>query len=229
MVQWQDKPFWWVSPDSKEKVLVWVPWTGYAMSHIVRSLSTKWVGDYQERMDKVSFPYDVSYIRWSGHGDNAEPDGRICEFVKSWNTRYAWPKLIISSTGEAFGAFDQRYGDKIPSFKGDLTPYWEDGAASSARETAMNRNSADRLVQAEALFALRRSATFPAADFDDAWRNVLLYSEHTWGAFCSVSDSEKPFTLDQWAIKQAFALDADRQSRQLIRRAVSTATSEAPR
>ena len=36
MVEWQDKPFWWVSPSGNERVLVWVPWTGYAMSHIMK-------------------------------------------------------------------------------------------------------------------------------------------------------------------------------------------------
>jgi alpha-mannosidase len=28
METWQDHPFWWVSPSGREKVLVWVPWTG---------------------------------------------------------------------------------------------------------------------------------------------------------------------------------------------------------
>ena len=36
MVEWQDKPFWWVSPSGKERVLFWVPWTRYAMSHIMK-------------------------------------------------------------------------------------------------------------------------------------------------------------------------------------------------
>jgi hypothetical protein len=225
-MQWQDKPFWWVAPDGRQKVLVWMPWTGYAMSHIVHRLSDKWVSDFQDRMDKIDFPFDISYIRWAGRGDNAEPDPDICEFIKSWNTRFAWPKLVIASTSEAFAAFEKRYGDKLPSFKGDITPYWEDGAASSSLETAMNRNSADRLVQAEALFALRGRPAFPADAFDAAWKNVLLYSEHTWGAYCSVSDSENPLTKAQWKIKQAFALDANRQSRELIREAVAPPTVE---
>ena len=33
------------------------------------------------------FPYDISYVRWSGHGDNADPDPAISEFIKDWNQR----------------------------------------------------------------------------------------------------------------------------------------------
>ena len=136
MVTWQDKPFWWVGPSGKDRVLVWVPWTGYAMSHIVGRLTPTWVGDYQKRLDDVRFSYDISYIRWSGHGDNAVPDEQICEDVKTWNTTYAWPKFRIASTHDAFAAFEKRYGKDLPQYKGDLTPYWEDGAASSARDGA---------------------------------------------------------------------------------------------
>jgi alpha-mannosidase len=229
MEQWQDKPFWWLSPSGKEKILVWVPWTGYAMSHVVRQASDQWVNDYQDRLDQVNFPYDISYIRWSGHGDNAEPDPQICEFFKEWNTKYAWPKFAISSTSTAFRAFEEAHGAQLPEFKGDLTPYWEDGAASSARETAINRNTAERLVQAEALFAMTAAngyeAPYPSAAFDDAWRNVLLYSEHTWGAWNSVSDSENPFVKAQWETKATFAIRASRQSRELLDRSLGPASA----
>ena len=56
----------------------------------------------------------------------------------------------------------ERYGSQLPHYRGDYTPYWEDGAASSARETALNRATAERLVQAETLWALRTPGTFPA-------------------------------------------------------------------
>ncbi len=226
MQEWQDKPFWWISPSGQEKVLLWVPWTGYALSHVIKHATPEWVGEYQDRLDKIKFPYDISYVRWSGHGDNAEPDPEIAEFCKAWNTRYAWPKFHISSTSEAFAAFERQYGGQVPEFKGDFTPYWEDGAGSSALETAMNRNTADRLVQASALFAMRAPGSYPVAAFGEAWRNVLLYSEHTWGAWCSVSDPENKLTLDQWEIKRAFAVDADKQSRELLTRSFAAATTQ---
>jgi hypothetical protein len=229
MLEWQDKPFWWVSPSGREKVLMWVPWTGYALSHVIKQATPEWVGSYQSRLDKVNFPYDISYIRWSGHGDNATPDPDISEFCKTWNEKYTWPKFVISTTSKAFSAFEQQYGRELPEFKGDLTPYWEDGAGSSARETAMNRSSSDRLVQAETLYAMCAPGAYPVTAFSDAWRNVLLYTEHTWGAWCSVTNPESKFTKDQWEGKRAFVVNADQQSRELLKRPLDrTSTHPAP-
>jgi len=215
MVEWQDKPFWWVSPSGKERVLVWVPWTGYAMSHIMKP-DTEWVNKYQARLDEVGFPYQISYIRWSGHGDNAVPDPDISEFVKNWNEEYEWPRFTISTTSNAFAAFEKQYGHQIPEFKGDLTPYWEDGAGSSALETRMSRGAAERLAQAATLSTMLAPQAYKSSDLDAAWRNVLLYSEHTWGAWNSVSDSENPFVTQQWQVKRQFAVDAENESKRLL-------------
>jgi len=225
MVEWQDKPFWWISPSGNERVLVWIPWTGYAMSHIMK-LDTQWVNKYQARLDEIGFPYQISYIRWAGHGDNAEPDPDICEFVKKWNQEYEWPRFSISTTSDAFAAFEKQYGHQVAQVKGDLTPYWEDGAGSSALETRMNRGAAERLAQAATLSAILAPQAYNSADFNVAWRNVLLYSEHTWGAWNSVSDSESPFVTQQWQVKRQFAVDAENDSKRLFDRVLDAYASE---
>jgi alpha-mannosidase len=225
MAEWQDKPFWAISPSGKEKVLVWIPWTGYAMSHVMK-LSPEWVGKYQDRLDTAGFKYDISYIRWSGHGDNAVPDPELSEFIKGWNEEYEWPKFHISSTSEAFSAFEKRHGTEVPEMHGDLTPYWEDGAGSSALETKQSRVAADRLTQAEALGAMFSPTALNTAKVHEAWRNILLYSEHTWGAWCSVSDSESDFTKKQWDVKRQFAVDAESMSKALLDEALQAAGAD---
>ena len=225
MVAWQDRPFWWVSPSGKERVLFWVPWTGYAMSHIMK-LNSMWVNKYQARLDEISFPYQISYIRWAGHGDNAAPDPDICEFVKQWNEEYEWPRFSISTTSDAFAAFEKQHGHQLTELKGDLTPYWEDGAGSSALESRMNRGTAERLVQAATLSTILAPQTYKAADFDAAWRSVLLYSEHTWGAWNSVSDSENPLVKQQWQFKHEFAVDAENESKKLLDRVLDINASQ---
>lgn len=222
LVEWENRPFWWIGPDGRSKVLVWVPLGGYAMSGRYGRMSPQFVEIFCEGLEKRNYPYDIAYARWAGFGDNAVPDSSICDFVKQWNDTHVSPRFVIASTSEAFRAFEKRYGDKLPEVRGDWTPYWEDGAASSAAETAVNRASSDRLVQAEALWAMLRPSGYPRDAFEDAWRNVLLYSEHTWGAWCSVSDPANPFTTDQWAIKQSYAAMANLQSRQLLSAAAQT-------
>jgi len=215
--QWEDKPFYWVGPSGKEKVLVWIPYKGYALSHgMPEGLTKKFVGDYIAELKRKAFNYDISYIRWSGHGDNAVPDRSICDFVKYWNTNYSWPKFIISSTSTAFRAFEQRYAGQLPQEKGDWTGYWEDGAASSALETAENRATSSRLGEAEALWVMKGRGAFPADRDREAWRNVILYSEHTWGADVSVTRPLSQKTMEQWIIKKSYATQADSLSLELL-------------
>ena len=227
METWQDRPFWWISPAGREKILMWVPWTGYALSHITKKLDEEWVGRYQDRLDEVLYPYDISYIRWSGHGDNAAPDPEISDFIRDWNMKYEWPRFSIASTSTAFSAFEKKFSHQLPSYRGDLTPYWEDGAGSSALETAMSRNAADRLTQAATMASMLAPERYVESAYATAWRDVLLYSEHTWGAWCSVSDSENPFTKKQWDYKRDFAVKAESRSEALLAAALPTSDAAA--
>ena len=212
-----DQPFWWVGPSGREKVLTWNTWMGYALSHTWNAkLTDAHVAEYLDHLEQVGYPYDITYIRWSGLGDNSEPEAGICDFVKDWNARYRWPRFVISDQHAPFAALEERYGDRIPTRRGDWTPYWEDGAGSSSRETAMNRASADRMTQAETVWALRAPEAWPAAAADAAWKKVLLYTEHTWGAWNSVSQPEERFVKDQWDIKRGYAEEADWLSRKLL-------------
>jgi hypothetical protein len=224
----ENRPFYWVAADGRTKVLTWIPFKGYALSHIYQYMSPKWVSDLSDALDGVHYPYDITYVRWAGHSDNAKPDPAICDFIKDWNAKYTWPHFIISGTTEAFQAFESRYGSQLPRRQGDWTPYWEDGAGSSAAETALNRNSAERLTQADALWALLDPAGYPTSDFSAAWQNVLLYSEHTWGADVSVRQPRSGKTSSQWAVKQAFADDADQQAHQLVVSALAATQPASP-
>jgi len=227
LVQWENKPFYWIAPDGRSRVLVWIPFWGYAMSHRYHKMSPQLVEDFCEGLAQRGYPYEIAYVRWSGLGDNAVPDPAICEFIKQWNAEHVSPRFVVSSTTEAFRAFEQRHGAELPRISGDWTPYWEDGAASSALETALNRASSDRVAQAETVWAMLNPRAFPADAFEDAWRHVLLYSEHTWGAWCSISGPSRRETREQWAVKQSYAVAADLQSRDLLSRGLAQSTGPA--
>jgi len=217
---WGDKPFYWESPCGKHKILCWVAGEGYSFFHSGRLDGGRLFG-YLSRLSEAKYPYDMVQLRYSIGGDNGPPDPDLGRFVKDWNAKYAYPQLIVATTSEMFHAFERKHGDKLSRIRGDFTPYWEDGAGSSAAETAINRNAAERLVQAETLWAMLDPDHYPAEQFYEAWRNVILYDEHTWGAHCSISRPDSDFTKAQWKIKQAFALNAEVQSYNLLDNALA--------
>jgi len=220
---WDEKPFWWISPSRRHKVLCWIPRGGYYRTF----RGEKELLGHLKWLQQQGYPYDLVQLRYC-LGDNAGPGIELAETVKAWNAKYAHPKLVIATTRELFAEFERRYGEGLPEFYGDFTPYWEDGAASSARETAINRASAERLAQAEAVLAMTNPKAYPDEAFYAAWRNVLLYDEHTWGAHNSISQPDSEFAKAQWAVKQAFALDGERQSRELLAAATAPLAKRAP-
>ena len=219
--QWGDKPFYWKSQSGKEKILTWVAGESYASFH-EGSLSK--LGDEKlfklfRKLDENKYPYEILQLPYTIGGDNGPPDTSLSDYVKNWNERFATPRLIISTHEEMFQEFERRYGASLPSVGGDFTPYWEDGAASSAYETSLNRQAADRLIQDEALWSMRGPTSYRDTEFVAAWRNVMLYDEHTWGAHNSISEPDAPFVKNQWAIKRHFAVAADSMARVLGERA----------
>ena len=220
---WDDKPFYWKSQSGGERVMCWVVDNYHHLGDLEENVLQQ-----VDRLNRNGFPYDTSFIFWvgvwpGGGVDNAPPDEKTVEKAMAWNAKYAAPRINIGLAREFFRDFERKHGARVPEFSGDLTPYWEDGAGSTSRETALNRASGDRISQASTLFAMRDPHANPAADFDRAWKNVLLYSEHTWGAWCSISKPDDAFTMDQWKVKGGFADEADRNSRDLLKSALPAA------
>jgi alpha-mannosidase len=218
---WGDKPFYWISPSGSERILFWMAGRGYSWFHglhlgdISRTPPER-IFDYLDDLVDDGYPYSMVQVRYTIGGDNGPPDPDLPDFVRAWNDRYFSPRMVIATTSEMFEEFERRHGDAVPTVRGDFTPHWEDGAASSAFETALNRRSAERLVQAGALWAALDPEAFPANAYDEAWRRVVLFSEHTWGSADSVSDPDGENSRGQWAYKKAFAEDADSISRDIM-------------
>jgi alpha-mannosidase len=238
---WRDRPFYWQSP-GKQKMLYWQsePYSiGYKLKgskipnfftvedpvpyytgHPSDNFLNPYLFDYLAALDKKKFPYNMTIMTWA-MSDNAPIDPELPEAVKDWNERYASPRLIITSVKQFFNDFEAAYADKIPIVSGDYTEFWTDGIGSAAKETGYNRNASETLQQADAVWALRRKSDYPAKETDTAWNNILLFNEHTWGAYNSISDPQDPKVISQWSYKQSFALKGREQAAALLTRATS--------
>lgn len=211
---WGDKPVWWISPSGEEKILFWTAGKGYSSWHGtpaggVFDNGAKKIASYMNELEEQQYPYDMVQWRYNIVSDNGPLDTTISDFVEQWNKKYKSPEIILSTTQQLFETFEKKYGNQIPVVKGDITPYWEDGAFSTAYEEGKNRNNSLRLQQLSTLCSILDPVKYNVASFYNAWQNILLFHEHTWGAFNSTSEPDLPFVTKQWQIKRQFMLDAD--------------------
>jgi hypothetical protein len=220
---WGDRPFYWVSQSRQDTVLTWVAGASYSLFHEarIRVFGEKRLFSLMRRLEEAGYPYVPVQLPYTVDGDNGPTDPDLPDYVMEWNRRYASPRLVIATHAQMFRALEAGYAAKLPVVAGDFTGYWEDGAASTARETALARAASSRLVQADALCAMLASAACSAADDYAAWRDVVLWDEHTWGAAASIETPEAPDVVSQWRYKQAFALGADSLSRALVARSLA--------
>lgn len=245
-----EKPFWWVGPDGKSKVMVLSPASGYGIG-LGKGWTTgrPWFGQLDKAkipeaiktdnpranfldkhlfsqlplLEKNHHPYDIYVITWA-LWDNALVDADLPYAVKSWNEDYAFPHLVIAGAHEIMQTFEKQYGDKLPVVKGDYTEYWTDGIGTAAREASMNRNAKERLLQAETVWTmLHPGQPSPRSDFDEAWRYIMLGTEHTY----VYENPNEPMWPDLiWKVKQNYYHEAEFRSQLMLADALAPATDK---
>nr|WP_240348034.1 glycoside hydrolase family 38 C-terminal domain-containing protein [Longitalea arenae] len=235
------KPFYWMAPDGKNKVL-FLQATPYGIGYTIKGskyglqkiqsftdtcdrLHTEtpmlhfidpFIFEETGRLERDNSPYDIIAITWS-MADNCLIDADLPEAVKQWNTMYAYPKLKIAGAKEILHAYESRYANIIPTYSGDFTEYWTDGLGSDAKRVALSRQAKEDLVQAETLWALLHpKKTPPLQAFFDAWENLFLAAEHTWGA----QNPGTPLAEKIEANKGAYFEQAAQLSKDLIGKAL---------
>lgn len=240
------KPFWWIGPDGVSKVLFLQP-GGYANSGSMGKggeTGRPWMGqrnpakvpkvirtgsanvDFTGKLtalEKENYPYDFTVLSWS-LWDNNPLDADVPFAVKQWNEKYAYPKIIICGGHEIMSMIDEKYGDQLPVVSGDYTEYWTDGVGTAAGLTAKNRNAKEKLIQAETIWSmLADGGKAPRADFDEAWRYILLGSEHTW---CFENPAEPFFQDAIWKVKQSYFHEAEDRSNEMLDESLAPATDK---
>ena len=157
-------------------------------------------------MQAQKTPFSVMRYGY-GCGDNVAPDLRVSRVVREWNSKWAYPKLIVATSAMFFQRLETQCRD-LRVFRGELphTDYVV-GATCTAEETGINRLTHDRLNAAEKLAAaasVLAGREYPADAVRDAYDNMLLYDEHTWG----MSHQVGPVQDWDWADKARYAYKA---------------------
>ncbi len=220
-------PFWWESRDGS-RVLTWFT-PGYSQAGRIG------LNEGPERMraaiendlywwdHRDDYPFDAVLLH-GAYSDNVAIGRAIAESLTAYSERYAYPKVILCANNHFFEHIEKNFADQIQTVRGCGGSWWEDGAGSSAAETAINRVAHQDAVAAEVIWAAggKDKATVQAAtQFNRVWDKILLYDEHTWGAHNSITAPTSDFVTRQWAYKAAFATDAALQIRHLMDRGLT--------
>lgn len=215
--------FWWESPSGNR--LLTFRAEHYMTGNTVMEMQT---GDfdrfknnllnYLNSLDAKEYPFDEMAIQHSGYlTDNSPPSTIASDLIKKWNEVFTWPQLSTSTAETFFRGMEKDHASDFPVIRGAWPDWWTDGFGASARETAVTRLSSSSLIANESGLAMASLAGIKLPE--DIESNIalannalLFYTEHTAGYSESVREPFSQPTMEQRAIKESYAWEANRRT-----------------
>jgi hypothetical protein len=220
-----DKPtmFWWESPSGKR--LLTFRAEHYMTGNTVLEMQSGDIDRFKRNLmnylislDAKHYPFNEMAIQHSGYlTDNSPPSTISSELVKQWNDMFEWPKLSTSIAETFFTDMERDHGSEFPVIRGAWPDWWTDGFGASARETGITRLASSSLIANEAGLSMASIAGIKLPDeikqsislTDNA---LLFYTEHTMGYSESVREPLSQPTMEQRALKESYAWEANRRT-----------------
>ncbi len=226
---WNEKsPFWWEGPDGK-KVLFWYSrhyeqvQTLFGLSPQLNAVRES-LPIYLQAYSKPSYKPNVALL-YGTQVENTDLVPSTATFADDWDKQYTYPKLNYATFPDFFHYIDSNYRNDLPTFKGDGGGYWEDGIGSDAYFEAEDRQNQNRALSAEILASVTHSVdpdlNPPAGAFTDIWRNIVLFAEHTWLSYNSVSQPDHDESIKQLRVKDGRAETASLEIEDVTNRSLS--------
>lgn len=185
-----DRPmvFKWESFDRSTNLLVWCSTQyGYGLERAGVDPKGGDMDEVERRMPEfldlleAKYPYDVWLA--CNYGDDEEANTAFADFAAKWNAKWQCPKFVtVGRLDEPFEELRRRFGDRIPTVRGEMTSGWLQHVAS-APELLADKLGAERLL-ALAEKAWRNDPNRCEADgldIDRAWWHLILNDEHSYG------------------------------------------------
>lgn len=174
----------------------------YSTFDVVTSPCTTPVTEMKAAMDafwallqEMGYPYDFLFLSSTNVPvayDNGGPSLMTAEKVREWNTHSDYPTIEYVTSEQFAHKLACVPDESLPEFVGDWSDFWNVGAGSSARETRINANTKQKLFDS-ALLALHLPQNTRLKDLQaQAWRDVVMYDEHTFGYWASASQHAHP-------------------------------------
>ncbi|QJD84603.1 glycoside hydrolase family 38 N-terminal domain-containing protein [Cohnella herbarum] len=157
------------------------------------------------------YPFDFVYLTATNLPlyDNNPPDRELAELIRRWNAEGSEPSITFV-TPELLRERVNAKKELLQEHAGDWTDYWNFGSGSAAKETKLNRRTKQGMKAVDLLDSFEK---IDDVSYDrikkQAWEQIMLYDEHTWGVFHSISEPNHSNTDIQWMHKAHYAYQAN--------------------
>jgi hypothetical protein len=211
----ENTPYWWEGPDGG-KVLMWYSRHYMQMQFLFGLPPCTQTGEevlplFLQMYAHAGYRANAAII-FGTQVENTDLFPQQGELADQWNALYAYPHIEYSGFHDALANIARQFGESIPTVRGDGGPYWEDGIGSDAFYAALERENETRAPSAEKLATISTLVNPRIAvnrdKLNSMWANMVLFDEHTWTSWNSVSDPESDEAIEQLRLKDSRATTA---------------------
>ncbi len=227
--RWNEKsPFWWQGPDGSKVLMAYT--RQYSQLWFTCGLPPREASARQslptffQAYESPDYKPDIALL----YGSQAENSDLIPgeeSFVKSWNTKYAYPKFVIATFPDYFHAIEKNYGTELETVIGDGGPYWEDGLGTDAWYGAIDRSTQQRALSAEKSNTIANylvSTLAPPRELlDRMWSQLVMYAEHTWTYWGGYRRPESEESIAQLKTKDHRVRDSYQAANSILEQSLS--------
>ncbi|MBQ8758643.1 MAG: hypothetical protein IJZ20_03025, partial [Clostridia bacterium] len=206
--------FWLKSKNGEKRVLFWHQWSyrplglfdiwcdtlrqypeGEFFFDETKALKTeKW---FTEKLCRVShYGYDILPI--SFYDDRELPTSMLITVCEEMNKRYKYPHFKMEIPSVFMREIEEKYGDILPEFSGEINDQWGFSTVFSPVLTAKRRKISRLMYNAEmksCIDMVTKSALYDNDVFTKAVWNMGCFDEH-----CIASSSKHPFNMHKYNI-----------------------------
>ncbi|PAT01702.1 hypothetical protein CI105_05510 [Candidatus Izimaplasma bacterium ZiA1] len=175
----------------------------------------KWFDDYIKSLEKEDYSYDFLPILTKGLlVDNAPPNPHIMEAITRFNELFGEQiNIELIGINEFFDKLEKMDLD-LKTYSGDWTDWWSDGFMSTPRAVSLYKEAQRNYKK---ILSLKNNGfNFDQELLTSLEENMIMFAEHTWGYFTSVSEPWNKMTVKLESRNCMFAELANKYADQLL-------------
>lgn len=211
----ENTPYWWEGPDGG-KVLMWYSRHYMQMQFLFGLPPFTQTGEevlplFLQMYQQPGYRASAAII-FGTQVENTDLFPQQGELADQWNGLHAYPHIEYSGFHNALQNIADQFGEAVPTVRGDGGPYWEDGIGSDALYASIERENESRAPSAEKLATISTLVNPRLAvnrdELNAMWASMVLFDEHTWTSWNSVSDPDSEEAIQQLRMKDSRATTA---------------------